>query len=148
MTYPPKRDLWLVVLISLVGAMEFGIGGILMAEAMKSRQPLLILPGCLLLSVGVFIVWIFFKCHYEISDSELVIRFGPLRFALPADAIVEAHSTSRIKVEFAWGLVWSIDRLVIKCQGRRLPYSISPEDKAAFLAELVRARPGLKVFQE
>lgn len=148
MTYPPKRDLWIVVLISLAGAVEFGVGGIIIAAAVRIRQPLLTMPGCLLVSVGGFIVWIFMMCHYEITADTVVIRFGPLRFALPIDSIVEVHLTSRFKVEFGWGLAWSIDRLVIKCQGRRMPYSISPDDKAAFLAELVRIRPGLKVFQE
>jgi len=148
MTYPPKRDLWLVVLISLVCAVEFGIGGIVIAAAVRVRQPLLTLPGCLLVSVGGLIVWIVLKCHYEITADSVVIRLGPLRFTLPIDSIVEVHSTSKVKIEFAWGLAWSIDRLVIKCQGRRMPYSISPEGKAAFVAELTRIRPGLKVFQE
>jgi hypothetical protein len=148
MTYPPKRDLWIVVLISLVAAVEVGVGGIIIAAAVRVRQPLLTLSGCLLVSVGGLIVWIFMSCHYEITADSVLIRFGPLRFALPIDSIVEVHSTSRFKVEFAWGLAWSIDRLVIKCQGRRMPYSISPEGKAAFVGELVRIRPGVKVFQE
>ena len=69
-------------------------------------------------------------------------------WTLPLDAIEEVYSTSRLKADVGWGLAWSLDRMRIKCRGRMLPFWISPDDKAGFIAELLRAQPGLKVIED
>lgn len=89
---------------------------------------------------------------YEIGETELVNRLGPICFRVPLNAIEEVVSTNGFCLVVGLGLAWSLDMLHLKyrkASGRRAwPVSISPQDKAGFLHELAAAVPGLKIARD
>jgi hypothetical protein len=148
MTYTPKRDLWIFVLLMLVSLLLLGGGLALAVTFFWKRVPFLWVPGLILGSVGGLVLWSALGSGYEIDERHLILRLGPLRWRLALETIVEIYSTSRLRNDFGWGLALSLDRLRIKCRDRWLPFWISPEDKAAFIAELQRFNPHVKVIED
>jgi hypothetical protein len=146
--YSPKRDSWVAVLILTIGAIQLSGACLLLVSAIRMHQPGILVPAAVLMAVAFFLVWIWSSSSYEITETDLVIRFGPLHWTVPLETIEEVYSTGRLKADVGWGLAWSIDRMRIKCRGRLLPFWISPDDKAGFIAELFRAHPGLKVIED
>ncbi len=145
MIYRSKKDWWLVLLVLPI---MFGIavGGIVLVSlAVIQVVPLpFVVEGLAMTAIGVLILWAFFSTSCEITSSDLVVRFGPLRWQIPLGAIVDAVPKKGMSSELAWGLAWSLDRVVIKYRkksGRRawLGLAISPEDKEGFLGELAQA---------
>jgi hypothetical protein len=121
----------------------FGI--VLLSLAVIQAAPMLFLAhGLALTVIGVVILWAFFSTSCEITLSHLLVRFGPLRWRIPLEAIVDAVPKRGMSSELVWGLAWSLDRVVIKYRrksGRMawLGLAVSPEDKAGFLDELAQA---------
>ena len=148
MIYRPKRDLWVALIIILACLVELGMGISVLAHAILSHQPALLVPAALCGGVGLLLAWLWFGSSYELTETELVIRFGPLRFTLPLEGVIDVHATDRLKADFGWGLAWSLDRVRIRFRGRLLPFWISPDDKQAFLEDLMRVRPDLKVTED
>jgi hypothetical protein len=148
MIYPPKRDLWLLALLILICLLLFAGAFLLVGASFWKRVPGLWVPGIILGTVGTLLLWFLVGSFYEITESHLILGLGPLRWRLPLDTIAEVYSTSRFHHDFGWGLAFSLDRLRINCRDRLLPFWISPEDKAGFIAELVGARPDLKVTSD
>jgi hypothetical protein len=148
MIYPAKRDLWILVLLLLVSTFLLGGGMLLVGAFFWKRVPLLWAPGLILSSAGSMVLWIALGSGYEIDERDVHLRLGRWRWTLSIDSIVDVYSTSRFHHDFGWGLALSFDRLRIKCRDRWLPFWISPEDKAAFIAELRRANPQVKVTQD
>lgn len=145
MTYRSKKDWWLVLLILPI-MFGFAVGGIVLVSlAVIQAVPLpFMAEGLALTAIGVMILWAFFSTSCEITPSDLVVRFGPLRWRIPLEAIVDAVPKKWMSPELAWGLAWSLDRLIIKYRkrnGRRawLGLAVSPEDKEKFLDDLAQA---------
>jgi hypothetical protein len=147
MTYQSKRDTLLVASAILGTVVLFGSAGCLVGLAFYEHQPLLLLPALFVAVIGGMLVWMLMSAAYEITEITLAIRFGPFRWSIPIESITDVYATRRIPLKPGWGLAWSFDRLLIKCRDRFLVFGISPVDKTAFLAELGRARPGLKVTE-
>lgn len=148
MVYGPKRDGWVTALMMAAAAIQLGGACLLVVAAIRMGQPITLMPAAILMTVGLLLLWIWTAASYEISEVDLEIWFGPLHWVVPLDAIEEVYATRRLKADLGWGLAWSIDRMRIKARGRLLPFWISPEDKSGFIAELVRARPGLKIIED
>lgn len=150
MTFPSKRDLG-VALVSLPLRLAM-IGGstYLLCLALTqgpSSLPILI-PGALLTGLGVLNLWAFFSTAYEITATNLLVRFGPLQWRIPLDRITEVVPNNTLRPDRAWGTVWSVDRLVItyrRSNGKKafLGVAVSPLDKAGFLRALAQAIPSL-----
>lgn len=116
MIYRSKKDWWIVLLVLPV---IFGMsvsGIVLLSLAVIQAAPMLFLAhGLALTVIGVAILWAFFSTSCEITPTDLVVRFGPLRWRIPLEAIVDAVPTKRgMSHELVWGLAWSLDRVVIK----------------------------------
>lgn len=152
MIYPSKKAWWAYALVP-VGFLQIGVGTVLLYVALQGGAPppvVTISAGILSMAIGALVLWSFFGACSEITPSELIVRFGPLRFCIPLAEIVEVFPTrSLIDLRPGWGLAWSLDRIHIK---RRKPNSrigivikISPADKVAFLRELSEAVPDLEV---
>src|SRR6266478_2251460 len=137
MIYPPKKDLWILVLLMLVSLLLFSGAVLFVGVAFWKHVPALSVAGIIFGSVGILLVWLLVGPFYEITETHLILRLGPFRWRLPLDTIAEVHSTCRLGYDFGWGLAFSLDRVRIKCRDRLLPFWISPEDKAGFIAVLV-----------
>jgi hypothetical protein len=148
MIYSPKRDWWVATLMMTIGAIQFSGGCLLVLAAIRMHQPGVLVPAAVLIVVAMFVFWIWSSSSYEISETDLDICFGPLHWIVPLDTIEEIYTTRRLKADVGWGLAWSLDRVRIKARGRLFPFWISPDDKAGFIAELLRIRPGLKVVED
>jgi len=105
----------------------------------------LLLPGLLLTALGMLNLWAFLATSYQITQADLLIRFGPLRCHIPLIAIAEIVPSGTLAPDRGWGLAWSLDRLVIRYRkgNGKLAFMgivISPEDKDGFLHHLAQAR--------
>jgi len=131
MLYHPKRDWWVAIVMLIIGAIQLTVACLMVVAAIRMDQPGILVPATVVLTVAMFLFWIWSASSYEISEHDL-----------------EIFSTRRLKADLGWGLAWSLDRVRIKARGRLLPFWISPDDKAGFISELVRVRPGLKVIED
>jgi hypothetical protein len=139
MTFPSKRDWWLVALVAVAG-----LAGISAMAAAAISKPDEIGYWWLIFVVAVygFVAWIFFSTKYEITASDLVVRSGPFRWNVPLGGIDEVYPTKNPLSSPAL----SLDRLMIryrKRSGRRTAIMISPVDKTEFVRQLAKASPGL-----
>jgi len=137
----------MVLPISLV---MVGFGILLLSLVMTQLAPLpALLPGLLVTIIGVLILWAFFSTSCEITPADLLVRFGPLRWRIPLDAIAQIVPKRGFSPDWAWGLAWSLDRLVIKYHRRNgrlafLGVAVSPQDQEGFLRDLMQAVQGLE----
>ncbi len=151
MIYPAKHDWWVACLVVPTGFLPLGIGGFIAYLTVTQAMPPVpgLLGAVLPLAVGGLLLWLFLGTTYEIGETELVNRLGPLRFRVPLDAIEEVVATRGFRLVVGLGLAWSLDMLHVHYRkpggGRAWPVSISPQDKAGFLHELAAVVPGLKV---
>jgi len=140
MVYRSKKDLWLFGLVwaAVLAPLAVGLFNLLAGDAELGRT---------LVGVGVVtaaaVLLTTYPLDYEISSGELVARSGLMRWRVPLGAIQEV-SPSRNP---ASAPAWSLDRLrveYLKGGSARTLY-VSPEDKAAFLSDLVESTPGLEL---
>jgi hypothetical protein len=150
MTYPSKKDWWITVVILPVIVLLPGVGVVLICLAVIQAAPVAALfPGLVLSAVGGFVLWSYFSTACEITPSDLLVRFGPLRWAIPLERITQVAPKRGLSPDWAWGTAWSLDRVVIhyrRRSGRRalLGVAVSPEDKEGFLRDLADALMGLQ----
>jgi hypothetical protein len=150
MVYPSKKDWWLkLLLVPICVALPAGGIFLLCLAVLEAGALPVLVPGLVMLAVGVFLCWAFVATECEINSSNLIIRFGPLRWRIPLERIADIIPRQGISAELAWGLAWSTDRVLIKYRksnGRMalLAIAISPRDKDGFVLELVQAVPGLR----
>jgi len=155
MRYPAKKDVWAVCLIALIVLAFIGFG--ILFIAMPARNATSVGGGILLLLVGLFLLlWTFLATPYEITSSHVVIRWGPLRWRIRIDEIVEAVSTSSVWLALGGTharFALSADAVLIKYRkknGKRWlgfiepAVLISPQDKTGFLQALAEASPNLE----
>ena len=135
-----KRDGWLVLVLAFAILFPLAIGlCLLIATPARLAGVLLIGVG---VAVGILIYWLINPLYYEIAESKLRVRAGPMRWTIPLDSIDEVYPTRNALSSPAL----SLDRLLIKYvngSGRRA-LMISPEDQPAFLKALTAAEPRLK----
>ena len=96
----------------------------------------------------VLVIWPWLATDYEITPTELVIRFGMRRRVIQLRDIVEASPTKSM-FRIAQNYIWSLDRILIRHRRGNgiawMPVAIAPADKAGFLRELRSLVPELKV---
>jgi hypothetical protein len=150
MVHPSKKDRWLVVLLGFFSAALLVGGGTLVGIAVVHPVYALLFPGGMLLAIGFLILWFLTNTTYEITETNLIIRSGPVRWRVPLDAIEEVVPTEmKWQLGPEWGFALALKGLRIRyrTQGGRLtwPIRIAPRDRAAFLLELTERQPGLLV---
>lgn len=140
MVYRSKKDLWLFGLVwgAVLAPLAFGLFNVLVGNVGL---------GWVLLRVSVVtaatVLLTTYPLNYNVADGELVARSGLMRWRVPLSSIQEVRP-SRSAVSSP---AWSLDRLrveYVKGGSTRTLY-VSPEDKAAFLSDLVEATPGLEL---
>ena len=140
MVYRSKKDLWLFWLVwaAVLAPPAVGLFNLLAGNAGLGRTRVgvgAVTAAAVLLTT--------FPLDYEIASGELIARSGLMRWRVPLGAIQEV-SPSRNP---ASAPAWSLDRLrveYLKGGSARTLY-VSPEDKAAFLSDLVESTPGLEL---
>ncbi|MFA6959100.1 MAG: PH domain-containing protein [Thermoanaerobaculia bacterium] len=123
--FSSKRDLWLTVVILLSA---IAIGGAAISSALQARW---LIAAVLSLSTAA-ILWVFFGTRYTVTDSELIIRSGPLRWTVARASITSVEPTTDPTASPAS----SLDRLEIRYGGGSRRVLVSPEDKQGFCAAL------------
>jgi Bacterial PH domain len=149
MVYPGKRDWWLAGILAVVASVQLVTGGTLIGMALVGAVYPLLIPGGIVLAVGTLLTWILFGTNYEITESSLIIRTGPIRWTVPLDAIAEVVPTGGWYAGPEWSFSLAIRGLRVryrKKNGRLTwPLRIAPQDRAAFLLELSERLPELEV---
>ena len=149
MMYAQKKDLWVSVLLLLICVALFSGALLALGVSLWKQTPGLWVLSVIFAPMGALVLSILFGSFYEITPTHLVLHFGTLRWKLPVESIVEVYSTSKFwGNDFGWGFALSNDRIRIKCCDRWMPFWISPEDKADFVAELARLNPRARVIED
>jgi hypothetical protein len=144
MTYAPKRDWWVSGLVVPAAALQVVVGLTLIGAAVAVDQPLLLLVAAVALAAGGLLLWAFFGTSYEVTPEVLRVRFGPLRWRIPVEAVAEVTASNSVFGPPAWGVAWSLDRLFLRYRKRNgklalLRLAIAPRDQAGFVRELAAA---------
>jgi hypothetical protein len=150
MTYPSKKDWWITLLVLPAFVLMAGVGVVLLYLGITQVAPLpILLPGLILSVVGGLTLWAYFSTFCEITPPDLLVRFGPLRWTIPLEGITQVERKQGMSPDWAWGVAWSQDRVVVKYRKRNgrmalLGVAISPEDQEGFLRALAEALVGLE----
>jgi PH (Pleckstrin Homology) domain-containing protein len=142
-SFPSKRDAWLVWVLSLAAVLE-AISAIALATV---GPPSLWLSRVLPLILGaaaVVMVWSLFGTSYRITGSDLVIRYGPLRWRVPVANISSVGRTNRIDASPAL----SLNRLELRCMNPEKEFLVSPNEPVGFVAALKQINPSITVTGE
>jgi|SRR5215831_15876768 len=142
MKYQSKKDLWLVLVMSLGLFIPFILGVVILLGTSADRKVAFILFGSGLV-IGGLIFWLSYPLYYEISDSYLLVRSGPLKWQIQIKNIDGLVPTRNALSSPAM----SLDRLAIKYreQGSNKMLLISPLHKNEFIRELASSDPQLQV---
>jgi hypothetical protein len=148
MVHHARVDRWLAVLLVGLTLIEAGAGvAVLTAGLVGAIEPALGLGvGLALIVVGALFglaLWCCYHTRYEFTSTDLILRFGPIRSAVPLGAIVEVFPTRNPEKATAPAL----DRLQINYRGKggEMTYAlVSPQDKAGFVRDLAAAVPRLR----
>jgi hypothetical protein len=134
-----KRDAWLMAVLAGAAATQLYVATIVLIH----EEPSSIWLAPLLIAFALWIFWIMVRTQYEIDEPFLIVRCSFFRYRIELDSIVEVSPTRNPLSSPAL----SLDRLRVnyESKNRRKSLMISPQDKAAFLRDLARHSPGLKV---
>ena len=122
--FASKRDPWLTVVILVA---VFAMAGASISSALQARW---VIATVLVRSAGA-ILWVFFGTRYKLTESELIVQSGPLRWKVDRASITSVEPTN----DPAASPASSLDRLEIRYgSGKRI--LVSPADKHGFCAAL------------
>jgi hypothetical protein len=136
--YNSQRDSWIVALIwlgvlTLCGAM---------IQVWQQGPPFLLFKlGFVTLSLlaSSVLLWALYGTWYDLTDTELRVHSGPLRWRIPISSIQSVHRTYNPLSSPAC----SLNRLHIHHREHRWGLLISPDRQAEFLDELAAMDPDL-----
>lgn len=134
-TYRSRVDWWLGLLLVAVPVISVGTAVLLTlsGDAGEAVIGWLVVLGLIGMYVGV--VW---PLRYELTDGELVVRFGLMRTRVPYARIRGVVPSRSVLAAPAL----SLDRLALDI-GQALPLTISPDDRDGFLDDLAARVPGV-----
>ncbi len=135
MIYRSKIDAWIAVLLVCAPA---GLLAAAILPAVLQHDFRGLTPICIMLVVALALMW---PLYYEITDAELIVRSGLIRWRIPLTGIVRVRPTNSPLSSPAL----SLDRLEIAYEknGRPKKILISPQDKEGFLLNLRSRAPQL-----
>jgi len=139
MVYSSKQDRRLLLALVAISLVPIGLGGYFFLGGD-------IVPGLLFLGAGVFVSWVFLVIRYEITATELLLRYGPFQRRVPLPDILEVFPIRAAEQ----GPNGPTDHLRINYQ-RQMTVTfvlLAPRDPEGFLRELAERTPGLKVTKE
>jgi hypothetical protein len=142
MVYRSKKDLWLFGLVwgTVLAPLVVGLFDVFAPGGNVEVGWVLVRVGVVVAAAVLFTTY---PLNYEIAAGELVARSGLMRWRVSLDSIQEVRPSRNP----ASAPTWSLDRLrveYLKGGSTRTLY-VSPEDKSAFLRDLVDSTPGLEL---
>jgi hypothetical protein len=146
MIHRSKKDWWLVSLVvaSVVLPLLFGAFQFISPGGDRQSGWSALLIGT---TTGAVVLLLTYPLYYEVTASALIIRCGIMRHSVvPIWAIREARPSRNPLSAPAW----SLDRVRVVYRVNDEPRFaiISPEDKTAFMHDLVAADAGLQLRGE
>lgn len=139
MAFAPKRDWWLSALIwSCIVLLFFSAISPFVIDGAGTFVTIFVVALCL--PCALLILWLWVDVSYVIGETDLLVRMGPIRASIPLSSIRKVKAVRSIVSSTAT----SIHRLEIHYKAYDMIY-ISPLHQDAFLAELQRKCPQLKL---
>ena len=142
MIYPTKRDIWIVLIVTISGFLLLVQAINLIIVKGFDYPETWIFCAALIFFWGI-IMLLAYPVNYEITTSTLEIRSGILlHYKIPLSSILRVVPTRNPLSSPAW----SLDRLRIDYlkNGKKRVILISPKDKKTFLRELIERTPSLE----
>jgi hypothetical protein len=142
MTYPSKKDIWLVLVVAVAGFALFGATAHKLIFKGMEHPATWILMGTSIFYLAVILI-VAYPVSYEIVPPYLVIRSGMFHSRIALSSIESVKPTRNP----ASAPAWSLDRLQIdyRKKGKHTFTLISPENKQFFLNELIQSTDGLRL---
>jgi hypothetical protein len=142
MTYPSKKDLWLILVVAVAGFALLGATVHNLIFKGLEHPAAWILMGTSIFYLAV-IFGLAYPVSYEIAPPSLIIRSGLFSSRIALSSIESVKPTRNPLSAPAW----SLDRLQInyRKKGRHTFTLVSPENKQSFLNELVQSTDGLRL---
>lgn len=143
MTFKSKIDAWLVVVLA---AAFLSAPLLIILKWHAPRHPPLSDGGMLIIAVlavavpAALIAWIFTTTEYTVTETDLLVRSGPISQTIPLAAITKIVSTHTVLSAPAL----SLDRLEIQ-YGKYGTCVISPDDKSGFVRAIQSRASGVVV---
>ena len=143
MVYHSKKDLWLVIVMTLGFVTPLVIGLIIIAKGSGAERNIGWIVIAASMAIAALMLWLSYPLYYEIGKTRLLVRCGPMRWDIPLENIDEVYPTRNPLASPAS----SLDRLAVGYQerGARKSVLISPQDKSSFLRELAAVAPDLQI---
>ena len=145
MIHRSKKDWWLVSLVAAAVVLPLLFGAFQLIGPGGNEQSgwTALLIGT---TTGAVVLLLTYPLHYEVAATTLIIRCGIMRRTIPLSAIEEAQPTRNSLSAPAW----SLDRVRVDYRVNDEPRFalISPEDKTAFMHDLVAGDDGLQLRGE
>ncbi len=144
-THRSKVDFWLFLAVLSAGVFMAGTATYPFFAKGFGHPAIWILLGSLIFYLAIIFIFAY-PVFYEIAPPDLIIRSGGTRSRIPLSSIESVQETRNPLSAPAW----SLDRLRIDYRqtGRVTFALISPQNKDAFLRELVHKAEGLQRSRE
>ncbi|MDO6451111.1 PH domain-containing protein [Oceanobacillus profundus] len=130
MYFPSKKDKWLTIVIWGIALLGF------ITPLIKAQ----LISAFIMLLLGLFLLWFWFKTGYKIEGGKIKIHYGPIRQTIKINEIeVIMKSKSPLTAP-----ALSMDRIQIRC-GRYDIFSISPQNQDRFLEVITDMNPDISL---
>lgn len=130
MYFPSKKDKWLTIVIWGIALLGF------LTPLIKAQ----LTAALIMLLLGLFLLWFWFKTGYEIEGEKIKIHYGPIRQTIKINEI-EVIIKSKAPLTAP---ALSMDRIQIRC-GKYDIFSISPVDQDQFIKAITEINPDISL---
>lgn len=135
MRYQTKKDLWLTLTLwAIVIIPTILLTHSLINDSLNKVETIIIIS--LLFVIDIFLIWLWCSTYYLITDSKLIVHYGPFKKVIQLDSIQSVQKSSNILS----GPALSTKRIEI-IYGHYKFILISPEDRDHFIALLLEKYP-------
>ncbi|MFD1848889.1 PH domain-containing protein [Oceanobacillus bengalensis] len=131
MYFPSKRDKWISLIVW--GIVLLGVG----VPLIKGQ----VITLFVMLVVGVFLLWFWFRTGYLIEDHHIKVRYGPIKQTVH---IQDIQQVVKSKLPFSSPAL-SLERIQINCASKYDQVTISPENQQVFIEKLLEINPDIAI---
>ena len=142
MKFKSRKDIFfsIIILGSIAFLSGFSVFGMVFGWIEKADFWILI-PFT---AISALLLWIYFGTHYQLIDTELVYRSGPLRGKIKIDQIREIVQG---KTLYAGLKPATASKGLIIRYGKYDEIYISPDSNAGFIAEILKRNPQILISE-